>query len=79
MNCVESRPVSVNLDGSSYESTHTDLKKLQQNVFLQFVGLLGVLDDSKKVYQNLSVHSGLKVGHSKMASQSHKTAVTFSI
>ena len=67
------------VDGSNYESTHTDLKKLQQNVFLQFVGLLGVLDDSKKVYQNLSVRSGLKLDDSKMASSSHKATVIFTI
>ena len=54
-------------------------KKLQQKVSQRFVGLLGVLDDSKKVYQNLSLHSGLKLGHSKMASPSRKAAVTFSI
>ena len=60
--------------------THTlTPKKLQQNVSQRFVGLLGVLDDSKNVYQNLSLHSGLKVGHSKMASPSHKAAAIFSI
>ena len=54
-------------------------KKLQQKVSQRFVDLLGVLDDSKKVYQNLSVHSDLKLGHSKMASSSHKADVTLSI
>ena len=53
--------------------------KLQQKVSQRFVGLLGVLDDSKNVYQNLTLHCGLKLGQSKMASPSHKADVNFFI
>jgi len=55
------------VDGSNYESKRLYRKKLQQKVFQRFVGLLDVRDDSKKVYQNPSALSDLKLGQSVAA------------